>query len=98
MTTWTGNNKDKNKRTQHLSGGSICQSYTIAAVSGNTGGTLTCNNMSAIDNFVLRGYRVTGPTALAALLGRISGNTIVVTHNDPGENASVYVKVWGKRK
>ena len=98
MTTWTGGNKDRLSRTQKLSGGSLCQTYSIAVVAGDTGGTLTVSNMSTIDNFTLRGFRVTGPTALGSLLGRISGNTIVVTHDNPAENATVSIKVWGKRK
>lgn len=97
MTTWTASNKDRITRYQNLGRGVISQTYSIAAVNGNTGGTLTVNNMRSIDNFSLRGWRVTGPTALTSLLGRISGNTIVVTHGDPGENATITIKVWGKR-
>jgi hypothetical protein len=98
LTVWTANNKDKTARgTQLLPSGTLSQSYSIAAINGNTGGTLTISNMRTIDNFSLRGYRVTGPTALSNLIGYISGNTIVVTHDNPGEAATVYIKVWGKR-
>lgn len=97
MTTWTGNNKDRNVRATQKLGNSVSQSYSIAVISGDTGGTLTVNNMRTIDNFTLRGWRVTGPTALGSLLGRISGNTIVVTHDDPGEGATINIKVWGLR-
>lgn len=97
MTTWTGSNKDRVTRATQKLGNSVAQSYSIAVIAGDTGGTLTCSNLRTIDNFVLRGFRVTGPTALGNLVGYISGNTIVVTHDNPAEAATVYIKVWGLR-
>lgn len=98
MTVWTANSKDRISKFEYLNPGTVAYTYRVSSVvSGNTGGTLTVDNMSAIDNFSLRGWRDTGPTALAALVGYISGKTIVVTHNDPGEGGDVYIKVWGKR-
>lgn len=98
MTTWTGNSKDRISKFEYLTPGTVAYTYRIGSVvNGNTGGTLTVSNISAIDNFSLRGWRDTGPTALTSLVGYISGKTIVVTHGDPGENGDVYIKVWGKR-
>lgn len=94
MTTWTATNKDR-VRKEKL-GKSIAQSYSIAAVSGNTGGTLTIGNMRTIDNVICYGWRVTGPTNTEPQ-ARISANTVVVTHANPGENATVKIKVWGKQ-
>ena len=96
MTTWTAN--DKNKIRSENLGNSIAQTFTIAAVNGNTGGTLTCSNFKTIDNVAVTGWRVTGPTVLAITgKGRISGKTVVVAHTNPGENATVKVKVWGRK-
>jgi hypothetical protein len=97
MTTWTAGNKDRNVRDTQKLGNSVSQSYTITVVSGDTGGTLTVDNMRTLDNFTLRGWRETGPTALVNLLGYISGNTVVVAHDNPGEAATVNIKVWGTR-
>jgi len=98
MTTWTAGNKDRLAQIEYLNPSCVAYTYRISSVvNGNTGGTLTVNNISVIDNFSLRGWRDTGPTALANLVGYISGKTIVVTHDNPGEAGDVYIKVWGKR-
>lgn len=97
MTTWTANNKDRVGDIEFL-GNCIAQNYTVAVVNGNTGGTLTVGNMRTIDNVSVTGWRVTGPTVLAITgNGYISGNTVVVAHNNPGENATIMIKVWGRR-
>jgi hypothetical protein len=96
MGTWTGSSRDK-IAVEELSGGTRAVTYSIAAVATNTGGTLTTSGLKKIDNFSLNGNRVTGPTGLVDLLGYISGKTVVVTHGDPGENATVIVKVWGPK-
>lgn len=96
MTTWTANNKNRVGYIEKLGGNCVAQTYSIAAVAGDTGGTLTCGNMAVIDNCAFFGWRVTGPT-MTEPQARISGNTVVVTHANPGENATVKIKVWGKR-
>ena len=97
MTTWATGNGSKVGRTEIISPNTIAQTYRITVVSGNTGGTLTVPNISVIDNAYATGARVTGPTVLAMTGCRISGKTVVVTHGDPGEAATIYMKVWGKR-
>lgn len=97
MTTWTGGNKDRNTRATQNLGVSRMQSYSITVAAGDTGGTLTVDNMRTIDNVSVRGWRVTGPTALSNLLWYISGNTVVAAHDAPGEAGTVYIKVWGMR-
>lgn len=96
MTTWTANNGNRVRDIEKLGGNCVAQTYSISAVSGDTGGTLTVGNMSVIDNCVVFGWRDTGPTTTEPQ-ARISGNTVVVTHANPGENATVIIKVWGKR-
>lgn len=98
MTVWTANSKDRLSGFELLPPNTVAYTYRISSVvNGNTGGTLTVSNMDVIDNFSLRGFRDTGPTPLGTLVGYISGKTIVVTHDDPGEGGDIYIKVWGKR-
>ena len=93
MGTWTGNNANL-KRTDFL-GGTVQKSYSIAAVTTNTGGTLTCNGIKSIDNAVVSVSKAAA--GVASIVFYIAGRTVVVTHSDPAANATVKITVWGRR-
>lgn len=91
MTTWTGN-KANERRTSYL-GKLIQKTYSIAGVSGNTGGTLTCTGLKKLVNHVTNAY--TAAAGIDAANSYISGNTVVVTYVDPVAAHTIRVTVWG---
>jgi hypothetical protein len=93
MTTWTGTNANC-KRTDYL-GSCVQKSYSISAVNGDTGGTLTCNGLKSIINAVVSVSKAAA--GVASIVFYISGKTVVVTHTDPAANATVKITVWGYR-
>lgn len=93
MTTWTANNANL-RRTDYLRK-IVQKTYSIAAVNGDTGGTLTCTGLKQLDNVVISVSKAAA--GVASIVWYISGNTVVVTHTDPAANATVRVTVWGMR-
>ena len=91
MTTWTGN-KANERRTDYL-GKTVQKTYSIAAVSGDTGGTLTCTGLKQLDDFICTVSKAAA--GVASIVGYISGNTVVIVHTDPAANATVRITVWG---
>ena len=100
MTTWTGSNGNRVRRIEPLGYNSVAQTYQIAGVIGDTGGTLTCGNLSGIDNVSVwiefshgsnKIYTATGN-------GAVGGTTIVNTaHTEANDywNQHVALMVTG---
>lgn len=93
MGTWTGTNA--NCITTDYLGSTVQKTYSIAAVTTNTGGTLTCNGIKIIENAVVTVSKAAA--GLASIVWYISGKTVVVVHTDPAANATVRITVWGRR-
>ena len=91
MATWTGGNANL-RRVDYL-GKTVQKTYSIAAVNGNTGGTLTCTGLKIIDNFICTVSKAAA--GVASIVGYINGNTVVIVHTDPAANATVRITVWG---
>lgn len=66
--------------------------FTIAGVNGDTGGTLTCTYTPL--NVLVSAY--TSSAVAAALTWRISGKTVVVAYTDPTDAHTVKITVLGK--
>ena len=89
MTTWnnsdiTGVDHDKAFRNR-------LHTFTIAGISGDTGGTLTLTFTPK--NVFVSAY--TADAVAAGLTWRISGNTVVVAYTDPNANHTVKITVLG---
>lgn len=94
MTTWAAPNGTITSR-QFL-GRSRSETHKIVGISGDTGGTLTCNGFKKIDNYTVQVEVETGPAGYnTALTHYITGKTIVVAYDDPVDNHTVRIKVWG---
>ena len=91
MTVWTGGNA--NVTAVDYLGRTVQKSYSIAAVNGNTGGTLTCTGLKQINNFVCSVSKAAA--GVASIVGYISGKTVVIVHTDPAADATVRITVWG---
>ena len=90
MTTWTGN-KANERRTDFL-GRTVQKTYSIAGVSGDTGGTLTCTGLKILDMAIANVYTAAAGVDAEAIL---SSNTVVVAYADPTADHTVRVTVWG---
>jgi hypothetical protein len=91
MTTWTGNKGDET-RTAYPGGRTVMKTYSMAGVSGDTGGTLTCTGLKSLDNAVVSVYKAAAGVSRTYY---ISGNTVVVAYDDPTAAHTVRVTVWG---
>jgi len=91
MTTWTGNNANC-RRTNYIGGNIVQKTYSITGVNGDTGGTLTCQGLKLLKNYVITVYKA---AAGVEATGRLSGNTVTVAYGNPGAGHTVKVTVWG---
>ena len=91
MGVWTGGNANL-RRVDYL-GKTVQKTYSITAVSGDLGGTLTCTGLKILDNFVCTVSKTAA--GVASIVGYISGNTVVIVHTDPAAGATVRITVWG---
>ena len=96
MTTWTNSNATVS-RPEYL-GKSMAITYTVDGVAGDTGGTLTCSNFKKIDNYSVQVEVDTGPAGYNTNLTHYTtGKTVVVAYDNPADDHTVRVKVWGPK-
>jgi len=92
MTTW--DNTDITTIDRNTHGKLKERIYTIAGISGDTGGTLTVTGFSNIKFADVHAYQAT-TQAPADVDFYISSNTIVVTYTDPTAAHTVIIQVIG---
>jgi len=93
LTTW--NNSDITRKTRLVKGNLNEYIYTIAGVSGDTGGTLTThlNHLEAAYVHV----QVSTPAGYATnLLHYLSGSTVVVAYTNPALGHTIRICATGK--
>ena len=96
MTTW--NNSDISSAKKRNLSRSHAVIYTIAGVSGDTGGTLTATGFKSIDNVKVNVWVATGPAGYNTnLTWYISGKTVVVAYDNPVDDHTVKIQVWGMK-
>lgn len=94
MTTWTANKS--NEVNAAYQGNVVQKTYLVSnGVTGDTGGTLTCTGLKSLDDCTAKCQLAAEGIATFA---RISGNTVVVSYNNPADAHTVRITVWGLKK
>ena len=89
MTVWT--NATISRKCHTTLGGQRCIIYTLAGISGDTGGTLT-TPFSNIEFATVHVQKTTGPAGVACAW-TIVGNTVVVAYADPTDTHTIRILV-----
>jgi hypothetical protein len=94
MTTWA--NPNGKIVCREFLGRSRSETHRIVGISGDTGGTLTAHGFKVIDNYSVQIQIATGPAGYNTNLTHyITGKTIVVAYDDPVDDHTVRIKLWG---
>ena len=79
-------------------GKSISRVYTFTGVAGDVGGTLTTTGFRTIDNYSVQVEVATGPAGYNTNLTHYNaGKTVVVAYDNPADDHTVRIKVWGPK-